>query len=436
MDNLILNIETVAFGGSGIARLDGKVYFVPDAVPGDRVEVRITEEKKKYCTAEIISFIEKSPLRNQSPCPYSSECGGCQWIEIDYNKQLEWKKSFVTSSLSRIGKLPELDKDLEILPSNCQFNYRNKILLRARIIKEDNCNKLVVGFFKKSTREFIRIKICKISDISINLFLERIDSLNFSEDLLGLEFKIEVQALYQSKNEGTPLVIVTIYPATQDKLEIYEPIKKEISNLEIVVRCSLIMEEKKRFLLEKDTVKNKELSFYTAQSQFQQVNIDLNKRLRKIIFDKVPQNAKRVLDLFCGSGNLSLALENDYVEGIEISPLAIETAKYNVEKNGLKNRIYLAGSSEAHLWKCTKNQERFDIVIADPPREGMYKEVIPLSILEPDTIIYVSCSPPTLARDIATLSKRGYQITDIMCLDFFPNTFHVETVVTLSMIEK
>ena len=435
MDKLVLNIQAVAFGGSGIARLNGKVYFVPDGVPEDKVEVRVTEEKKKYCTAEIVSFIEKSPLRSQSPCPYSSECGGCQWIEIDYSKQLEWKKSFVTSSLSRIGKLPEFNQDPGILPSPNQFNYRNKILLRSRIIKEEGKNKIVVGFFKKSTRDFIRIKTCMISDSSINLFLEEIQSLNFSEDLVGLEFKIEVQSLYQSRIEGTPLVIVTIYPATQDKLEVYDPIKNTLSTLTIVERCSLIMEEKKRFLLEKDTIKDKELSFYTAQSQFQQVNIDLNKKLRRMIFDKVPEKAQRVLDLFCGSGNLSLALKNEYVEGIEISPLAIETAKYNVEKNGLDNRVYLAGSSEAHLWKCVKNNEKFDIVIADPPREGMYKEVIPLSILEPETIIYVSCSPPTLARDIATLSKKGYEIKDIICLDFFPNTFHVETVVTLSKVK-
>ena len=432
-DTLDLSIDTVAFGGSGIGRIDNKVYFVPDAVPGDLVKVKVVEEKKKYCTANIVSFIKKSPLRAPSPCPYSHECGGCQWIEIDYQKQLEWKKNFVVSSLSRIGKVPA-DSSFPIIGSEDQFFYRNKILVRTRIIKEDGSNKMIVGFFKKGSRDFIQIKNCKIAAPSINLFLEQVSSINFPDSFLDHCFKLEIQELYESYKEGRARVILTIYPPEQEKLDLYREMIPILKTLDIVEDCVLITDTKNRFLLEKDTVAEKEISFFTSSSQFQQVNINLNKKLRKLIYERVPSDSKRVLDVFCGSGNLSLGLNNEYVEGVEINPLAIETANYNVEYNSLKNRVYLAGKSEAHLWKCVKKGEFFDTIIADPPREGMYKEIIPLSLLNASTIIYVSCSPPTLARDIATLYKKGYCIKDILCLDFFPNTFHVETVCVLSKL--
>ena len=174
--------------------------------------------------------------------------------------------------------------------------------------------------------------------------------------------------------------------------------------------------------------------FSTSPGMFQQVNINLNGKLRQLVTQYVKsKNPSKILDLFCGSGNLSLMLsdQNRYIEGIETNRSSIKCAQFNVAINNIQNSQYFRGDTEAHLWKCAKKGESFDLVLTDPPREGMYKGIIPLLKIFPKNIVYVSCDPATLARDLGSLCNKGYKIEKIEAFDFFPNTYHVETAVFL-----
>jgi 23S rRNA (uracil1939-C5)-methyltransferase len=174
--------------------------------------------------------------------------------------------------------------------------------------------------------------------------------------------------------------------------------------------------------------------FHTSAGIFQQINIDHNHTVRSMVSDVVQAcRPQRILDLFCGSGNLSLALAGDErtIDGIEFSKRAIEVAQHNVQILGLKNINYYSGDTEKFLWRAAKQGIRYDMIIADPPREGMFKSLIPLQKIKPKHIIYISCDPTTLSRDLNALCKANYRITRFVALDFFPNTFHIESFVVL-----
>ncbi len=423
--NLInLTIDSVAYGGKGVSRFDGKVYFVEDTVPGDHVLARVETEKERYGDAKAQAFVTKSSLRGTSPCSVSEDCGGCQWIGINYPMQLNWKKSFVESALKRIGKLGE-DYQVDILGSPNTLNYRNRILVRVHHHETG----LKIGYFKRGSRELIPITACQIAAPLINQGLENIRALNL-DTLEPFKVRIELQEVLDQ--EKAKKLVVTVYPAegNQDHIRIFTDLIRE---LPMVHWAGLVFDLKDApdVLWDEDLG----LDFCTIPGQFQQVNMPLNRELRRLVKEFVDlHKPKRILDVFCGSGNLSLPLADGkrYVEGVEFNKKAIVMAKRGATRNSLTNTNYLSGDGEAHLWKCDRAKESFDLVILDPPRQGMYKGMVPLKNIAPNHIIYVSCDPTTLARDLGYLCRKDfYKIERVVSLDFFPNTYHVETVVFL-----
>lgn len=426
---LELTIESVAFGGKGVARFGpppGKVFFVEGAIEGDRVRARVTEDSGRYADAEIIEVLTPSTLRGESHCPYAEACGGCQWMGVAYEKQLAWKKSFVLSALARIGKLAP-DVPVEILGSPDLLGYRNRILVRAH--KTDQG--LTVGYFARGSRRLVPIDRCAIADERVNATLTAITSLDLS-DLPEMKIRLELQALPpQPKGDGH--TVVTVYPAEGPR-EAVDELVRRIATLPLVHWTGLVFDLSNAPMLIFD--EDLGMKFRTLPGQFQQVNVVHNHTLRRLVRDYVEAaQPKRLLDVFCGSGNLSLPLAGPgrYVEGVESNKKAIVVAHRNAEAAGLTNYVrYLAGDAEKHLWKCARGNEQFDLVILDPPRQGMYKGMVPLKKLEPKQIVYVSCDPSTLARDLGYLCRNDeYKITSVRALDFFPNTYHVESIVTL-----
>lgn len=447
-----VEISSIAFGGKGIARVGGKIYFVADAIPGDLVEIDVVSDSARYAEARIRTFVRKSSARGPSVCRYSDYCGGCLWQGVPYEQQLSWKRQFVETAIRRIGRV-ETNLRVPISGSPMIQGYRNRIFLRG--IFQAN-GQVVFGYFRRASRELVPIDRCAIADAEINKLLETIAQKKFKQQALSLHdvpFRMEIQRVQRSDQSG-PGVVVTVYPP-EPKCRDLDDFIVGLREISQVVWAGLIGAAVSKGAADpslanpplvvfedceigdqtrKSDRQTGEIRYLTRPGQFQQVNVEHNEHVRSLVSAVVDSYApKRILDLFCGSGNLSLGLchSGRYVEGIEFSEVAIATARENVRINHLSNAVYLAGSAEKHLWKCAKKGEVFDVIIADPPRDGMFKELIPIQKIGPQAIIYVSCDPATLARDLGALIRGGYHLRMLRAFDFFPNTWHVESVAVL-----
>lgn len=421
---LHVTIESVAFGGKGIARNNGKVLFVADSVPGDEVLVEVIEAKERYAEAKILERIKASPLRAMSPCPISTACGGCQWIDIPYPTQLEWKENFVKSSLQRIGKV-QSQTTQAVVGSSLVVNYRNRVHLKARLLPT---GAIEIGYFKRGSHDFIAIPACAIAHASINQLIKDLLNVVLPNSEAVSAFKLEIQQLPAASTKD---LLVTIFQDDLSSLQL-SALKHWLQQHPKVQWAGSSSDRDQCEATEFE--KSEGITYFAVPGQFQQVNTAANQALRKKIQEKIMQlDPRRILDVYCGSGNLSLWAASETVEvfGVEANPAAIFSAQKNVQANGIQNATYFRGDGEAHLWKCAKKGERFDLVIVDPPREGMYRALVPLKKIAPRDILYISCDPSTLARDIGALCRSDYEVVDIQIFDFFPNTFHVESFIHL-----
>lgn len=422
----------MAFGGKGVARHDGKVYFVEDAIEGDLAVVEVTSETDRYNEARVIGLKEPSPHRGPSPCDVSHICGGCQWQGVPYSQQMIWKKQFVANALRRIGKLGETI-EIETLPSPVENGYRNRIFVRARVLTDGS---LKVGYFKRGSREFVSISRCAIACDRVNRFIESLRSLSFVDDLRErkieseVKFRFEIQDL-PSKSDHEPHIFLSVYDPDDQNF----PLDVILSKFRSIPAVAWVGGPKDLHNAPFEPFETDlGVTFHTAAGMFQQINIPHNHTVRRLVRETVDQlKPKRILDLFCGSGNLSLPLADGerFIDGVEFSKRAIDAAKFNVESGKISNAHYYAGDTEKFLWRAAKQGIQYDLVIADPPREGMYKSLIPLMKLKAKHIIYVSCDPTTLSRDLGSLCKGDYKVLRFAALDFFPNTYHIESFVLL-----
>ena len=421
--DILLTISSMAYGGNGVARLEGKVYFVADAIEGDVVRARITEDKERYANAEISEFVTLSPLRETPRCPFIKSCGGCQWMGISYSQQLTWKKDFILSSLKRIGKMPE-HVEVDVKPSPEIYNYRNRIMIRVHVSER---SVLTCGYFKRGTRELVAINRCDIANETINKLVDYITTAKL-QNIKNIKFRMEIQEL----PSGSGKLVVTVTPADGDKKST-KAFTESLRTLDYVSWAGMSSDLKDAPITGFDEQFDR--TFLTLPGQFQQVNVKHNQNLRSFISALVDEyKPKRILDVFCGSGNLSIGIakKDIYIEGVEANSIAIDCAKKNLIENNITNATYVAGDAEKHLLKLNRSKTNFDLVILDPPRQGFHGGMSSLKEIAPKQIIYVSCDPTTLARDIGFLCRdQSYTIKSITGFDFFPNTYHVETVVVL-----
>ncbi len=436
-------ITSVAFGGKGIARVAGKVWFVKGTVPGDVVRVRPLETKEHFGEGEVDLFLTRSPLRSEKPpCPVFGQCGGCQWQDIPYETQLVWKKSFLADSLQRVGKIKVDELTIEASPQ--RWNYRSRVLVRVHV---DQAGAVSMGFFKGETRELVAIKKCDLASPSLNTFLGFVADLKLPENR-GESFRLEIQEIQTDVPQN---LWVTVFP-TKGKTQNLKALLERVKNHPKVSWAGRVFELETAMpqVFESDLG----IDFVATPGQFQQVNVPHNRNLRRHVLSYAQsQGWKRILDVFCGSGNLSLPLAtgSDYVAGVELNPKSIKNAQASAAKNELVNTHWAAHDAVAYLNQLAQQKKErggaqpgaaglgapldvsleFDAILLDPPREGFFKGLSSLIALNPKAILYVSCDPVTLARDIGWLTKNGYRIEKIICLDFFPNTYHVESLAFL-----
>ena len=421
-----LYISNVAYKGKGIGYHKKKIVFVQNAIQKDYLKIKITKEKPTYSEAEKISLIEKNPLRQKKSCSYADKCGGCNWSDVNQDHQLILKQTFIKDAFSHIAKLDMDRHPIVIYPAPKKTHYRNRINLRGRILKDGS---IIIGFFKKNSQELVRIESCQISHHALNQVISKLNTIKLGIQSEIIPFRLELQVLYFNKKQNSPHIFAVFHSIQNTtKLDALIDKLKQLPHI-LWAGYDYKKSEAPIGILEKDT----QLTYHTSPGVFQQVNTPHNQNLRRYInrwIEKIdPIN---ILDLYCGSGNISLMLANGKrsILGVEINKESIRLAKLNVTFNHLKRIDYLASSVTKYLVSSSRKNLSFDCIILDPPRKGAKDDLASIINLSPKHIIYISCDPTTCARDLLIL-KADYSIIDIAGFDFFPDTYHIETVVIL-----
>lgn len=433
---LEVRITSSAFEGVGVGRVDGKVILVERALKGDHLLVEISEEKKNFCRARPLKALSNNPLRRPSPCALSEQCRGCPWIEIDYGTQLEWKKQILRDSLKRLGQI-SFSEPIEVIGSPDILGYRNRITVRGYGEGGGKTSAICLGYIGDDYHPF-PIKGCPIACESINHFLDQWESLatGLAEISDPIEFRMEIQespALRESHKKHLVLSLKSL----QGDPTTYRILIERLNNHPLVA-CADFENKSSHPLPFEAPSAEREITTYTYPGLFQQVNLKANGLMQRKIAQWVDEaeEVKEIWDLYCGTGNLSFGLLSPKrnLVGVEINPLAVECANQALTKNQITaNPSFIAGSVRKFLNEQVKKGGSSDLIIIDPPRAGVKEEMRLIARIKPNYLILVSCNPTTLARDLAAVGPDGYQIQKIALFDFFPNSYHFETVCFLKL---
>lgn len=395
-----MKIEKMDYYGRGIARSSSKVYFIENALKDEDVSITLLKKKKKYCEAKSKEINNISKDRIEAKCKYYNVCGGCQLMHIKKEKQEEFKREKVEEVLK---KFLNYSKDINDIVFSNNFNYRNKVVLHVKD------NKL--GFYKNKTNELIEIDKCLLLNPVINDLISYLKKYVKKEDIEKITIKVG------NKTNEVMLIIDGSIAYYQNLLEIVDVL---IINEKVMTTKDYIT----------SYIGNKK--YIIKRNSFFQVNYDISTRMYDKVKDViVKEKSKNVLDLYCGTGTIGIYISDvvSKITGIEVVSDAIESANINKKINNVENIEFILGKVEDKLDFISNNN--IDTVIVDPPRSGLHKKVIPiLEKISPKTIIYVSCDPMTMARDIKLLSN-NYELVEVTPYDMFPNTYHVETVCVL-----
>ncbi len=385
--------------GRGIAYLNGKVLFVPKTVPGDVVEVNTILDKKNYSEGQVVKFITYSDKRINIICPYFNDCGGCDLLNISYEASIQYKTAKIINIFNKNGIV--VNPEIIVNPQN--LYYRNKISLKFQDGK--------LGYFKTNSHELVEINSCLIANKAINKILPYLKQFNISNGNITIR---------TNQNEEILLII-----DSYDNLNInINEIKKENKLIGIIINNRLF------YGIDFLTETINDLNYRISYDSFFQVNPFIASKLFKIVEENINEG-DIVLDIYCGVGTLSLSVAKkaQKVLGIEIVKNAVANAKFNAKVNNLHNVDFLlCNASDINLINNSFNK-----IIVDPPRSGLTKEVInTIFKINPSEIIYTSCDPQTLIRDIKILSEK-YSIEQLYILDMFSYSYHVECVCLLKL---
>lgn len=394
-----IKIEKLDNTGRGICYINDKITFVENALPDEIVNIKITKESKKYNEAEVIKYIKTSPKRVNPLCPFYNECGGCNLLHLSYEDTLKYKKEKIESILS---KYANYKNNIDVYGSPKQVNYRNKITLK---VKDGS-----IGYYKNKTHDIIKINHCYLAQDSINRFISDINLLNVKNGEIIIRSNYNNELLIHIKSPSTvnPDIIA---------------IKKKHKLVGIILNDKTIYGESS-FI----EIINKQFFTVSYDSFFQ-----INREVCSIIFDMILKEINdndTILDLYCGVGTLGInaCKKAKKAYGIEIVKNAILNAITNSKINKRDNIYYMLGKVEDNI---SKINDKIDTIIVDPPRAGLDPKTKQTILdFKANKIIYVSCDPMTLARDLKELSSI-YNIKQVTSLDMFPYTEHIETFCVL-----
>lgn len=419
----ICEITSIAFGGEGIGRVDNFVLFIPFTLPGEIVEVSIDQRKKTFGRGTLQTIIKKNPNRQVPPCPVFSKCGGCQLQHASYEEQLEIKKRFVEDAFLRIGKI---DAPIPaVIPSSFPLGYRRHISLKITPIQ---------GILKLG---FISIEGNSVTPISSCLLFSALEDpilLEIEQSLLVLDIDLfpDKSSVKIIKNNPNKYIVAFSFSKPLPESELSK-IEKQLQTLTSVE--GFILKAPNQVLesgMCEPSFVYKNMLFVYSPFGFVQNQSEQSANIYDWI-SKTNREAKKVLDLYSGIGvsSLALAKEGKKVIGVELNPVSIHIAKKNAQNNAIEQVEFLCASAEDSTDQIIQCMNP-DTIIVNPPKAGIDQSVLD-SICDSSAcrVSYISCSPPSLARDLALFIKKGFAIKDVQCFDMFPQTTHVEVAVQL-----
>jgi len=424
-------IESLAFGGQGILRKEGLVIFVPFTAPGDLVTCRITKKKSSFAEAEVLTIDQPSPQRITPRCPYFGVCGGCQLQHLNEAAQLSYKQQAVEDALKRIGQL-ELDSVLPIIPATQQWAYRRHVQLSLRQAKGTNQG-FIAGYIAVDNRSLVQAEVCPIFIPDSEMVLKQLQ--HFCQQLVSdphNEGKVTLLKQDQGQNQGNYLLHFHFKFSPKNMQEACEKALKQWKNWTGIVVST--PKGRKTFGQVQCKMKIDELEFSFSSDAFIQNHPEQSLNIyRHLVKIAQQEGASRALDLYCGIGCTSLLLagQMEKVVGFESNKEAVRLAKENGVANQVKNVEFFCADVKDVLGEWIEKLKA-DFVVVNPPRIGLDPRVIEgLIAHRPKEIVYISCMPATLARDLHLLVKQGYRMKSCQAFDMFPQTAHVETVVHL-----
>lgn len=446
-DIIEITPEKLVYEGDAIAKIDGYPVFIEGGCPQDKLKVKITKANKSYANATIEEIIEPSPHRVKPFCPMHNVCGGCGWQHIDYDFQLEQKRNIVEETVKKFtGEDVEIK---EVIPSPKTKAFRSKIQYPVSQTKVSK--RLLVGYYKKGSHELVNIKFCPIQPKIIDKITEFIRQntqelgiSGYNEKLHKGDLKHIVYRYSQSENE---LIVIFVVNDTKLHDKFKKLSKKLMDEFAHVKGClvnynpnktNLILSNDTRKILGENHITEKidNKIYQISANSFFQVNIDSAKNIFNTVKDIIKNNYKspRILDAYSGVSSFGIWLSDiaKEVVSVEEAPSATKDAAKNVELNNIKNLTALNGDAKNIFKELIANGEKFDVTVLDPPRKGCEQESLDIAIkLTEKAIIYVSCNPSTLARDLKYLHKNGFKTKYIQPVDMFCHSYHIESIAWL-----
>lgn len=444
-----VDITGLTHEGIGVGRIEGFVVFVGDALPGETAETRIIKVNKGFAVGRLNRIIKGSASRTEPFCTAFYRCGGCTLQHLKYEAQLEFKRTLVRDALTKIGKLAKIEVEPVIGMANPR-NYRNK----AQYPVQSFGGKVISGFFSRRSHDVVDIKECGIQDA---------ESIVIKEIVRGF-IKLKNISVYDEKTgKGLVRYIITRKGFTSGEVMVVlvlngskipfedvlikELIKKVPAIKSIVINVNRVgtntvlgAQNITIFGQEYITDKIGKYEFRISPKSFFQVNPAQTEVLyRKVVEFAALNSDSTVVDIYSGVGTISLFLSENakQVYGIESVREAVDDAEKNAKLNGVGNASFIYGNAETAVKELHDKGIRPDAIVVDPPRKGCDESVLEaIAKISPDKIVYVSCNPATLARDLKYLTERGFEVRKVQPVDMFPHTEHVETVVLMSRVNK
>ena len=448
-DIIEVNITGLGSSGEGVGKADGFTVFVHGALPGEKVSVKLFQVKKSYASGRILNILEESPQRVKPQCAFYEKCGGCQLQHLNYEGQLNVKRQQVKDAIERIGHITGCEV-LPVLGMENPWHYRNKMQFPAAKTE----GKIQIGCYAALTHNVINIDDCLIQKQANNKIMQVVrqwmQQFNISayDETTGKGVVRHVMGRAGAKTCEVMAVIVTACYDIPHAGELVTMLKTEVDGLKSIVqninkkRTNIIMGAKNRVLYGKSTIKDRlgNLKFNISPLSFFQVNSAQTEKLYATALDFAALSGKEtVIDCYCGTGTISLYLAQKArkVYGIEIVEPAIKDANENAKANNIANAEFICGDAAVEMPALLKSGVKPDTVLLDPPRAGCDKKVLAaIAGVKPEKIVYVSCNPASLARDMAFLTENGYKAVKAQPVDMFPMTSHIETVCLLSKLQS
>ena len=444
-EELELRIDSLAYGGNGVGRIDGFVVFVRGALPGDRVRAKVTKVKRGFAEAAAAAVLEPSADRIEAPCRHFGTCGGCRFQDLAYEKQIEAKEQQVRDSLARIGRIGDAPVD-PIVPAASQFHYRNKLEYSFTTTEEG----LDLGFHRAGRwDEVIGIEECLLTTEvgnAIRLAVRdwaREERLDAYDQATGEGYLRHV-VYREGRNTGQVLVVLVTAPGERFETGYLVDVLRrfpEVRSIHWAINDTPAERTNlpTTLLWGEEAIEERILGLRVRlrPGAFLQTNTEMAEQLYGIVGDFAGlTGSENVLDLYCGTGTigLSLASRASAVWGLEISEEAVACAIENAELNGIENTHFYAGNVGQAVEELREESGPADLVVVDPPRAGLAgKALRRLGDLGAPKVVYVSCNPTTLASDVKVLREDyGYELLNCRPVDMFPHTPHVESVSLLT----